>query len=458
MKGVFRSIAGASIAIGGSRILIKLISFAALLLITQVLTPYEFGLVSLALTVSGPILVLSGLGLDDTVLTFVTRRTGLGDRTGANSLLSGFAIMKIMLTAVAIVGLVLMKPLIGDVYQGTLNTFFVPLLIWVALSSMRTLLDLGVQAKEWFGWFSTANVVEVLGKLAVVVALYAGHGISVDTVLWAYVIGKGMSVLLVLPGVRVFFPTSGVRASVRAVILLLRHEGKWETTRALANRMLSGVDQWVIALVLGVEQVAVYSIASSMNAILGQVLPFRQILVPILGRLSGERGSAAFVSRRIAKYSLWLNAPLVLCAASVAPLVVPVLFPKYVEAIPVFIFLSLGHLLNSLSTSHGPLVYSYSGQKFLFFVGLVGTASAITVLPALTMLFGIFGTVLEQQLSSAAIIALRERWLWKHAGIRSFVLRDIIIFDAYDRTVVRKVRERVTFVIRRRIVRSDVAS
>ncbi|MEK7072832.1 MAG: oligosaccharide flippase family protein [Patescibacteria group bacterium] len=433
MKGVFRSIARASLAITGSRVLIKTISFGALLLITRVLTPYEFGLVSLALTVSGPVLVLSGLGLDDTVLTFATRRAASGDRAGANALLAGFAMVKLLLTAVAIIGLIVVRSSISTVYQGTLSTFFFPLLIWIALSSLRTLLDLGVQAKEWFGWFSAANVVEVLGKLVVVAVLFVGHGMTVGTVLWAYVIGKGISVLFVLPGARVFAPTTGVGAAVHAVLLLLRREGKWETARAFANRLLGGIDQWLIALLLGVEQVAVFSIALSMSSILGQALPFRQILLPILGRMSTERGSSAFVSRRIAKYSLWFYAPLLLGVALAAPLVVPIFFPKYAASVPIFLFLSLGHLLNSLSTSHGPLIYAHGGQRFLFFVGLLGTVSAVTALPLLTYVFGMFGTVLEQHLSTSAIIALRERWLWKHTGSRSFVLKDVFTLDGIDR-------------------------
>lgn len=433
MRGVFRSVARASVAVLGSRLLIKAISFASVLLVTRVLTPYEYGLVSLALTVSGPILTLGGLGLDDTVLTFAARRDGQGDRAGSRALLSGFAMLKLSLTAAAVVALILVKPLLGDVYQGTLDTFFFPLLVWVGLSAIRTLLDVGVQEREWFVLFSAANVVEVLGKFVVVAALFWAGGMDVGSVLWAYVAGKALSVALLVPSGRVFLPAAGAAPSVRAIFRLLQREGKWETARAAAGRLLSGIDQWVIALLLGIEQVAVYSVAQSMNSVLGQVLPFRQILTPILGRLSGERGSAAFVARRIAKYSLWAYVPLLAAVAAAAPTVVPAFFPKYAGSVPVFILLSLGHLLNSLSTSHGPLVYAYGGQKFLFFVGLVGTVSAVTALPALTYVFGVFGTVLEQHLSSSIIIALRERWLWKRAHIRSFVLGDVFVLDDIDR-------------------------
>jgi hypothetical protein len=106
--------------------------------------------------------------------------------------------------------------------------------------------------------------------------------------------------------------------------------------------------------------VAILSIAGSLNSLLALVLPFRQILFPIMSRLSSESGATSFVGRRIAKYSVWFNTILIAGAAVVAPFAVSLVAPKYLAAVPVFDFLALSQIINALSTSHGMLFYALS--------------------------------------------------------------------------------------------------
>lgn len=448
MPRIFRSILGGSAIIVFEKTVSRALSLVALWVVTQGLSRTDYGVVVLALSVSGPVLVLGGLGLDESVLAAGARLRGKGQAEDAARLFSGFAFMKLTVSAVVIVSLFWVKNLLGETYRPVLEGFLLPLQVWIALTAVRTLQDTALQMQERFAWSSFGLVLETFGKLAVLAVLFFQHTVFVPTVIWAYVAGKALAALVTAPALFAFVPRYGIASSLRSLRDFVRGQGKWEVVRMSVGSFFSGLDQWIIGIFASLEAVAIYSLASTMRSVIQQLLPFRQILFPMLARMSRERHATSFVARKMAKYGIWLNTLIILVAIALVPPVVRILFPDYLLAIPVFYALLPTLLLNAAGMGQTPVLLALGEQRYQFGLSMLSTVSGLTLLPLLTWRFGIFGAVGEQILSTAAMVVMRERRLAKR-GVRTFSPMDVAIVDDFDRSTYRRVFETLRSIPRR---------
>lgn len=444
MSGIFRSVFHGSAVITISRIVLKAFSFVSYLLTLRALSVGEYGMVALALSLSGPILALSGLGLDDLLMAQGARARGEKRFSEFLPVYSGFAMAKLIITVLVVaiaIGFLLFAPNFFNPSQlALIQRFFWPLLAWVTITNVRVLIESALQMFERFGTLARVMMFENFSRMCMVIGLFATHRITVTSVIWTYVLAKVISTAFALPILGKLRPTGWIAAGKRYLSFVMT-QGKWEVLRSFFGNMFSGVDQWVVGIILGVEAVGILSFASQMNSLLSQALPFRQVLFPILSRVSGQSKTSSFVSRRIAKYSFWLNGIVMIAAFIAGPILIRFLVPQYGIAFPIFVFLSFAQLLNAMSTAHGSLFYALNEQKFLLGLSLLGTVSSLTILPALTFFLGIYGAVLERHVSSAIIIWIRERRLRKRHKIDTFRFRDLVSWDAYDRQIVARMIE-----------------
>lgn len=447
MGKLFSSIARGSVWVTASKIGARAFSLVSLWLVTATLSRTDYGVVVLALTVSGPVLVLGGLGLDDVMLAATSRLRGEGKKTDADFLLQAFAVIKAAVTATVILLLIPAPSLLGAKYQPILSSFLLPLQCWVGLSAIRTLLDTRLQSLERFGAVSMATVLETAGKLgALGVFFFVTGSLSVPAVVWAYVAGKVVALAPGLTAAASLWPRQGLRLPFRMYRDFIARQGLWAMAQSFVGSLFSGVDIWALGLIAGLDAVALYSLAVSMRSVVLQAVPFRQVLFPILSRMSVERDAASFVAQRMTKYSVWMGCLLAAIAAVVVPSVVQVFFPKYISAIPLFFFLLPSLVTNALGGGHAPLLYALKEQPFLFRLALGGTLSSLTVLPLLAWKFGPYGAALESYISTGFIAWAREMRVRGH-GIRTVSFIDLVRIDDYDRNVIR----RVTAEFRRRL-------
>jgi len=441
MKGIFTSIVRSSFIIMGSRMILKVFSLGSFYFIVNGLSLHDYGLVTLALSVSGPVLVLSGLGLDDMVVAQGARARGEKHWEKFASIYGGFALTKVLSTGLIVALLFWFRELLGGQYRELLDMFFSPLVVWIAVASIRTLLDSTLQMEERFGLFAKANVLENSFRFIIILGLFFAHGMSISAILWAYVIAKAVGGLFISPALlRVIFISDTFTNMLKAYGHFIRIQGRWEMLRTLVGNLFSGMNQWIVGLLLGLEAVALLSFASTMNSFLASLLPFRQILFPIMARLSHTAETSSFVARRMSKYSVWLNSGMIITAGLFAPFVVAWLAPQYSPAIPVFWLLSFSQILNAISTSHGTLFFALSEQKYLFKISFTRTLSAFSILPLFTWLMGIYGTILESHFSTIFVIILRERHLRIKHKLITFVFKDLFVFDDFDRAALKRVQ------------------
>jgi len=438
MSSVYKDIAKGSAIIMASRLVLKFFSVFSYFMILRALSLKDYGFVSLALSISGPALAISGLGLDDLLLSQGARARGEKRYAEFAPVLGGFIMMRIAILAGITASLFFIRSLLGEQYLEVVNRYLWQAILWIWIVNFRWIGDGITQMFEKFKLFSQANILESALRAGMILLLYLLGRLNISTVLWAYIISKGVPTLLVFPAIRHLGGWGKIQEKINALVAFVKQKGAWETVRMLSGNLLSGLNQWIVAGLLGLEAVAIYNFASSLNSLLAQFSPFRQILYPIVSRMSSEAKSASELARRMSKYSMWLASLLLLGSAFAAPLGVWLLAPKYLNAIPAFYLLMLSQLINAVTVSHGPLMYANNEQKYLLKLSLLGTLSGVTVMPALTGLMGVYGAILESHFSTGLIAWLREKRLREKHGIKTFVFSDMFVVDEYDKQAIKK--------------------
>ncbi|MDQ7815041.1 MAG: oligosaccharide flippase family protein [Patescibacteria group bacterium] len=445
MSSVYRQIAKDSAIIMASRLVLKFFSVFSYFMILRALSLKDYGFVSLALSISGPALAISGLGLDDLLLSQGARARGEKRYAEFAPVLGGFIAMRIVILAGITASLFFVRSLLGEQYLEVVNRYLWQAIAWVWIVNIRWIGDGVTQMFEKFKRFSQANILESALRAGMILLLYLLGRLNINTVLWVYILSKGIPTVLVFPALRHLGGWGNLIGKTKSLYSFVKQKGAWETVRMLSGNLLSGLNQWIVAGLLGLEAVAIYNFASSMNSLLAQFSPFRQILYPIVSRMSSQAESASVLARRMSKYAMWLAALMLLGSAVGAPLGVWLLAPKYLNAIPAFYLLAFSQLINAATVSHGPLMYSNNEQKYLLKLSVFGTVSGVTVMPFLTWVFGVYGAILESHLSTLTISWLREKRLRDRHGVTSFVVSDVFKVDDYDKQAIRKIWQAAVF-------------
>lgn len=296
-----------------------------------------------------------------------------------------------------------------------------------------------------FPWGTAFKILRDLSRLGAVLVFYFFFSFGIEEALWSILISYGFPVLVVLlfyrRGSFVFLPAFfEINTSLRA--LFVRH-GRWALFDDFLANSGRNIRPFIIKTFVGVEAVAIISVAQNLVAYTSSLLPIRDILTPVLPRFSGNKEDLKKQISRAAKYSIAANTILGIVAAALAPLFIWLFFPKYISSLPFFYLLLLGFPFHGFRSVLPPVFYALQEQRILFRLTAIRLIFTLFAGVLVTYLLGIWGAALEILLVGVVIIPAYTRALQKILPGWRFRLRDIVSFDVVDREFYRKIRDRI---------------
>jgi len=315
---------------------------------------------------------------------------------------------------------------------------------WITFFSLRfhILLD--------FAWETAFRILRDLSRLGAILSFYFFFSFGTKEAIWSIIISYGMPAVAALLFYRrqplLIVPAF---AEVRSSLcdLFFRH-GKWALLDDLLANSGKNIRPFIVKTFVGVEAVALISVAQNLIGYISSLFPMREILIPVFPRLADRREDFKKQINRALKYSTAAYILLGIAAALLVPVFVRLLFPKYLSSLPFFYLLLLGFPWLGIRSVLLPVFYALKEQKILFRLTagrlLFTTVAGII----LTYFLGIWGAALELLLvgivvTPAFIFALKTilpGW--------SFRFRDLITFDALDREFFSKVKNLILAKIR----------
>lgn len=445
MSSVAGKVARGTLFLSVASALSRLIAFFTVILVTRGLSLYDYGVVTLLVSVTGPINSISGLGLDELMLTTVSESLGAGRLAYAKKLLrSFFAVRFLIIAGLCLIGWFFRGALEAR-YGAAISTYFFLVMILAFVQFARNAFTMIFQIHQQFGALSLFSSSEGFVRLLTVIACWYYGVLNVETILLSYVIAAALPLVAALPTLfKTLARYRGTPTFAGGVLwpILVRH-GKWQMALDIATSFISNVRYWLIHLLLSTEAVALYSVAQSMFSAVASLLPMKSVMTPMIAERSNDRPLMTQLVQRSTKYALLAYVVLMAVSMGIAPFFISMFFPKYVAAIFIFQLMSLRLPFNAFSISQAPLFIILKEQRHLFVLAFVNGLSVLILSPILITLWGLPGSVLEWLVTAALIMLLREHYLRRHYGIASLTWKSLIRVDAYDKLILQAIARKI---------------
>lgn len=340
----------------GAQIVIQTGRIGFMLVLARLLTPSEFGLVAMALVVTGFVIAFADLGLG---AALVQRQT-IDERDRSTVFWVGLGVGALL----TLLGVALSGPLAAfydePAVRGLTAALSLSFFITALGATQRALLtrDLNFRTLE----------------LATIAGVYVGGATGVACALSGVGAWSLVAQQLAIPTVTslVLWLTSAWRPHMTVSLASLRSLGGYGGN-VLGARLTYAVQESALPLIigraLGPGALGVFSIAYLIVlAPLGRLaIPVGEVLFPAFARLQGDRERMASMWIRALRVLAALCVPAMAGLIVVAPDVIPlVLGEQWVDAVPVVQILALVGLLQALSAWHGAILLGVGRARTLF--------------------------------------------------------------------------------------------
>lgn len=194
-----------------------------------------------------------------------------------------------------------------------------------------------------------------------------------------------------------------------------RAHGKWALVGDYFDDVAGAARPWIIGYFLGLEGLAVATVALNLYGEMVTLLPLNQIFGPLIPREMAERKERMpFILERSMKYSFWFYVFSGIAAFFAVPPLVAAVFPNYMVSMPLFRVLLAALLPLPFSVVMYHAFYALQAQKTLF-AASSGVKFGMTVggLPFFLKAFRLWGVAAELIMHAALLAAVRYYFLRK---------------------------------------------
>lgn len=441
MNPLGKTIFGGTAALSASTVATRITSFLSVLLITRSLSLFDYGALTLALSVAGPLAFLSGLGVETAVSADIARAVGVGELGAAKKLYRSFARQKLGATVFIIAAAWFLREPLALRFGEAVGDYFFWIGLWAAANAAASLVTLLLASHARFPIVSLADTTEGLVRLGILGVLFLASAITPFAIIAAGILAKAFGAIVALPTARrLIAPWRGVSETGTSFWGMLRAHGKWSTvSQGVIPQIDNLVRPWTVSFFFGPAGVALISIPSNIFAALSILFPIHKVIAPIIAQRINDPQGAARIAQKAAKLNVWVSVALALIASALIAPFIRVFFPQYEASIVLFWILIPRLPLLALGSAQDPFFQAFRAQRDLVRYQLVELCSDVTLLPLLLRVTGLPGIFLERFLAIAAFTALRESYLRRRHGIATILPREFVRFTAEDRVLVREV-------------------
>ncbi len=424
--------------LGISNIVVRFISFFSVLLTVRALSVFEYGVVTLFLSLAGPLNSFVSIGgTDDLMVADVSGSLGRGDLGRAKSIMWHFFRLRFLLLITALLAAYIFRNLIQEKYGGEMVKYFWLFVFLVTAQFIRNIYVIILNIYEKFKLLSYINTAEVFFRFILIAIFFALDSLNIYFLIVAYIFGTATSALIFTGAVaKIWKGLSGVKLiGWKIVYEILSRHGKWQIISEILSSPANTIKYWLIKVFINVEAIGLLSLANSLFSVLASLVPLRAVAMPIVIKKAHDKPLFIRLLHKLTKYSLVVHMFIVLAAQAIVVPLIPFVFPKYILAIPLFQLLSLRLLFNSTSITQVAAFLAYKSQKFFTFTTFVALFSILFFSPPLMLRFGIQGAVMESLISVFMVTISREIYLRKKLGISTLGFKSLFTVDETDKLV-----------------------
>jgi O-antigen/teichoic acid export membrane protein len=418
----------------GADLLIKIVGFIATAIILYQISPYQYGLWQLLLSIITAFSISLFPSIGGMLVADIARYIGVGEKKKANALLLRSALFFALLGALSSLAMFFAAPYLTSLSGLQLTNTVRLLALSLVIAGIGQGLTMILQTRLEFVNLQASKVIGRASYLACIALSLLIFHLDLMGLVYSYLVATILPTLVFAPYlVRAYrrMLVDYAQSSWGEFFIELKSRGPWVIFSDVVSGFYGTLWPWLVGYFLGIPAVGIITIALTFLSQVSTFVPISAVLRPMLPRTAGEAWRIEHWVTRSMKYALWLNVIFGLGAFFAACLVFPLFFPKYVAALPLCAALLISLPFRALGTVATEWFYTTGRQKDLFiFSKLFGLSMLVLMIPLLAF-GGMFGYVLDIILSADILLVARLRVMRRKGGIR-INLKELFFVDSQD--------------------------
>lgn len=407
-----------------------------------ILSFYEFGIYKLVISFQGMVSGFSINFLDNLVLNEMNVCHGEKCPEKSKSVFREYVWAKLIVGGILTTSVFFLADLISTYYGEDIAVWIRIISFLFLVENIKSLIIIFLQYRLNFFLSSFYTFAYEGIKLVLIFLLYRYREFGVTELLFLSVFTHILVIPFMLPAVIRGYvkkeEDDGMCGKTGSLLwLLMKRCGGWTVARYYLLNFSQNIRPWLIKWFLGVEAVAIFSVAVSFLGSLKSLISFNSLKVYLPRELGNEEKMKAIVIRG-GRYITYIFVGIFISGTVAVPLAIHFFFPKYGLSLPYFYIISISMLFFGVSTITGQILYSLRRQKELFFTALAGLVSTVFFSVLLAPRFGLYGIAGEFLFTQIAVFLLSYALLLKNRPDLRFSLRGLFVLDEYDKIFLRK--------------------
>lgn len=329
------------------------------------LSVHQFGLYQLVLAAIALADTFSVNFFDEVVGNDISRNLSDNKRGAAKRLFHELAFLKIGLGLALVLALFFGADIVARIYDKDIGYYIRIASFLVGIRAVRSAAQVFLGAVVSLKALG-ASAVDEISKLFLISGFFFFSELSISRVLVATLVGALCALLYVVINMLREYSLFFRDVSALKVFLLkdiLKKYGSWVLVRNAIKKAAKPIQPWLIVTFLGAEAVALYTLAVNLVTMVKDLFPAAGSSLLAWEVNNTERLRTIF-SRGI-KYSVLYGLLLMIFSFFFIPAIVAVLFPKYLQAMPLFSLYLLVVPLHGVQTLEMAVLTALREQKVL---------------------------------------------------------------------------------------------
>ena len=432
------------------KITVQVLSLVSFFVIINNISLKDFGLLHLLFTFMGPAASISMLGIERLVVSDIAVYRAKEAYGTIRRLLQEYLTVTIFLLSALFMLSWVLRDFLTQFYDADLTFFYWGLVFLIVGQIGMNFTSIMFEAYERFNYSLAAKITEAAVRLGIVLSFFVWFSFSLQSVFWAYIIGKlvamGLSVVLGLTLFRSQRDTAGSATTEEKGVLvsILKRHGKWEMVSHILKTGANNLAPWLLNFLVSTEGVALYAFVMKINSLFGAALPVRSALFPIFSHsIATSKKLAIAIATKLKKYLFVTYFVLYALIFFFVDPFIAVFAPQYGDA-GNLVRLAMLHLFVDVLTLGQPVVfYALKKQKMNFAISSYAVGATVVTQILFTYLWGIEGLILSWLFVGLSLVVVREYVLRAKLDFPLLNLRACVEFDEYDRMLLRQIGERL---------------
>lgn len=425
----------------------KLIAIANSFIVLYLLSVYEYGLYVLVLSAVSMAEWILLENMDQLVITDIIIAKNQNNLQRAKRIYQEYFLFKLIAALIGFVVLLSGSNIIAQTMGYSSIGLFVKLGAFIVLiRGSMYFAQINLRINKKFNQMGAFTFFAETFKLAILGVVFFAFDPGIAKIILSLILSQGLAFVLLIYVNREDFKFwfSNFKIDIRNLLLwkILRGHGKWNLFSGFIYKFNKNAKLWIVQLLLSTEAVAYYNFGKNLFSHLDGLVPVRVVLAQILPgiALDKRRLQRAFIDG--AKYISLINIGAALAGIVAVPIMVWLLFPKYIISIPIFyIFLLSFVFYGGFSLVTDSILFALRQQKWLTYAPILKLFSLVIFSSLLLPIWGIYGMAAEFVITMflntvimyfMTIKKLELPW-WSFVKVFSYTPRDSEFLDALRR-------------------------